>query len=78
MFKKIVFLTILLLPILTSSNPFQPSESYTHKIIIDDEEPELYQLLWKINNNDEIIFEVHDKTTGWIGLGISSNGGMAG
>ena len=78
MLKIIIFLSILLFPILTSSYPFKPSESYTYKIIIDEDEPELYQLLWKINNNDEIVFEVHVKTTGWIGIGISSNGGMAG
>ena len=54
-----------------------PSETYTHKLIVDDDQPELFELLWKIIN-DEVIFEVHAKTTGWVGIGISSNGGMTG
>ena len=69
---------LFLISLCQSSNPFKPTESYTHKMVIDEDEPELYTLLWKLNNNDEIIFEVHVKNNGWIGIGISSNGGMAG
>lgn len=36
-----------------------------------------YKLHWKIVK-DEIIFEAHVETLGWIGLGFSPNGGMTG
>jgi hypothetical protein len=57
----------------------KPSENYTHSRIVDDDEPSLYQIYWKLVENDESIqFEVHCKTLGWVGFGISPNGGMPG
>ena len=59
--------------------PLKPSESYTHTLIVNDDIPTQYVIFWKlINNSLEIQFEVHCRTTGWIGLGFSQNGGMAG
>lgn len=59
--------------------PLVPSEAdYTNSIIVDEYQPEQYQLFWKLLGKDEIQFEFHCKTNGWVGLGISSNGGMAG
>ena len=59
--------------------PLEPSEDdYTHSLEVDEDNPEQYQLFWKIINEDEIQFEIHCKTTGWVGLGLSPNGGMAG
>ena len=46
---------------------------------MNDDDPTQYVIFWKlINDNDEIQFEVHCRTTGWVGLGFSPNGGMAG
>jgi hypothetical protein len=59
--------------------PLVPSEDdYTHSIAADEDNPNQYVLLWKIINEEEIQFEVHVKTSGWVGLGISPNGGMSG
>ena len=58
--------------------PLAPSETYTHSEHIDDENKEQYVIFWKLLPNDEIQFEVHCKTSGWVGLGISANGGMKG
>ena len=56
--------------------PLIPSESYTHKEHINEDNPDQYVMFWKLLPNDEIQFEIHCKTTGWCGLGISANGGM--
>jgi hypothetical protein len=58
--------------------PLKPSESYTHVVEADQSNPNQYKLFWKPIGNDEIQFEVHCKSTGWIGVGISPNGGMKG
>ena len=60
-------------------NPLIPSENdYTHRLVVDEDNPDQYILFWKIINEEEIQFEVHVKTSGWVGLGLSPNGGMAG
>ena len=56
--------------------PLEPSESYTQKADIFDDLPNHFIVLWKILDSDEVQFEVHCNTTGWVGLGISANGGM--
>jgi hypothetical protein len=58
--------------------PMTPTESYTHFADADQSNPGQYGLFWKLIGTDEIQFEVHCKSTGWVGLGLSSNGGMAG
>jgi hypothetical protein len=58
--------------------PLEPSEPYTHSINMDEDDESLYKLFWKILNNDEIQFEIHCRTTGWVGLGFSPNGNMEG
>ena len=60
-------------------SPLIPSESYTHSIQVDEDDDKLYKLYWKlINNDNEILFELHCKTTGWVGFGLSPNGNMMG
>lgn len=49
--------------------------SFTNSAILDANGN--YELFWKFDNN-VITFEVQVKTSGWIGFGISPNGGMAG
>ena len=62
-----------------SLSPLTPSESYTHSIQADEDDDKLYKLYWKlINNDNEILFELHCKTTGWVGFGLSPNGNMMG
>jgi hypothetical protein len=59
--------------------PLVPSEDdYTHNIVVDEDNPNQYVILWKIINEEEIQFEAHVRTNGWFGLGISPNGGMGG
>lgn len=66
--------------ILAASINSKPSETYTHSTFGDDDNDDLYKLYWKVigKDLDEIQFEVHCKTTGWVGLGISPNGDMQG
>ena len=58
--------------------PLEPSEIYTHHDSVFDSDPSQYHVYWKILSNDQIQFEVHVKTLGWVGLGVSTNGGMKG
>ena len=58
--------------------PLKPSEEYTHSTVIDEENPSQYAVYWKLINKEEIQFEVHCRTTGWVGFGLSPNGGMNG
>jgi hypothetical protein len=79
--KKLIILIALFNTFVLNEAAFKPlvaSEDYTHQLIVDDEAPEQYQLFWKMVNDDEIQFEIHCKTTGWVGMGISPNGGMGG
>jgi hypothetical protein len=82
--KETILLTILinyscLAASVRTLTPLKPSESYTHSSIIDEDDPELYKIYWKqIENNTAIQFELHCRTTGWVGIGLSPNGDMAG
>jgi hypothetical protein len=81
MITKFIILSIFCLidsALIKKLQPLLPSEDYTHSLIVDEDAPEKYQVFWKLINNDEIQFELHAKTVGWIGLGISPNGGMQG
>ena len=50
-----------------------PTANYANKLILA--EPDLYILYWNYTDQD-ILFEVHAKTKGWIGFGLSPNGDM--
>ena len=51
------------------------SDDYTHSLeLLKDE---TYHIFWKYDNAT-ITFEIHAKTLGWVGFGLSPNGGMAG
>ena len=52
---------------LTPSETFSGSAS----LVKDD----VYHLFWK-NDDTSITFEVHAKVKGWVGFGLSPNGGM--
>ncbi|XP_070569758.1 DBH-like monooxygenase protein 1 homolog [Ptychodera flava] len=54
-------------------SPPTPTDTYTHDALLDDGGK--YHLYWKLAN-DSIIFEVHVETLGYVGFGISPNGGM--
>ncbi|CAG5133807.1 unnamed protein product [Candidula unifasciata] len=51
----------------------EPSENFTYHEVLDDN----YELFWNFNDT-HIIFETIVKTNGYVGFGISPNGGMAG
>ncbi|XP_002734974.1 DBH-like monooxygenase protein 1 homolog [Saccoglossus kowalevskii] len=59
----------------TNATPLVPTEEFTHHAFLD--EFGLYKLYWKFNQ-EKITFEVHVKTTGYVGFGFSPNGGMPG
>ena len=51
------------------------ANDYTHSLELMKDET--YHVFWKYDNTT-ITFEIHAKTLGWVGFGLSSNGGMAG
>ncbi|CAF0843332.1 unnamed protein product [Adineta ricciae] len=58
------------------SSPLSTFTTYKHAIELQANRADLW---WTMNdNNQEITFELHIKTTGWIALGISPAGGMKG
>ena len=51
------------------SSPIPPFASYQHSIVL---QPNVADLHWTIDDvKQEITFELHVKSTGWIALGIS-------
>ncbi|BFZ05906.1 hypothetical protein BsWGS_08945 [Bradybaena similaris] len=50
-----------------------PSENFTYHDVLEEN----YELYWEFNDT-HIVFETHVKTHGYVGFGISPNGGMAG
>ena len=52
-----------------------PTESYNKSEILDANKDGKYKLFWKFNDT-HITFETHVKATGYVGFGISDNGGM--
>lgn len=62
-----------------SESAFEVTENYPRSLELNNDDQ--YIVYWKVSGltqNDEITFEIHAKTLGWIGLGFSSNGGMPG
>jgi hypothetical protein len=62
-------------------SPLKPSENYginENIVYRDDSNNTVYMFFWKLLSDDEILFEVHAKTLGWVGFGISMSGGMRG
>ncbi|CAF1311025.1 unnamed protein product [Adineta ricciae] len=56
------------------SSPIEPLSVHDHTIEL---EKNCVQLWWTVNEEEhQILFELHVKTTGWIALGISPAGGM--
>lgn len=73
MIKKLTgLLAVVLLVINTCdgrSSPIDPVASYDHEIELA---PNVADLWWTVGDNEtNILFELHIKTTGWIALGIS-------
>lgn len=65
--------------VLGFTTPLTPSESYTNTLSVDDFDPRAYQIYWKlVGNGDEIQFEIHCRSLGWVGFGISPAGSMGG
>ncbi|UJR17775.1 hypothetical protein I4U23_004673 [Adineta vaga] len=58
------------------SSPLRPYSVYKHTVELHKN---IAQLWWTVNDvEQDITFELHVKTTGWIALGISPAGGMKG
>ena len=49
-------------------------EGFTHSLELD---PGVYTLYWKFDD-DSVTFEIHVESLGYVGFGISPNGGMTG
>ena len=57
--------------------PLEPSENYMFNVNIDEDDANLYKLFWNYSmQNEEILFEIHCKTLGWVGFGLSPTGNM--
>ena len=59
----------------TLSTRTPTSNEYTHSLeLLEDE---MYTIFWKYDTTT-VTFEVHAKTLGWVGFGLSQNGDMTG
>ena len=67
------FIAIAVFSCISISCAPNPTDAYTNKQILV--EPDSYILYWNYTDTD-IIFEIHANTSGWVGFGISPNGGM--
>ncbi|RNA04064.1 tetratricopeptide repeat 1, partial [Brachionus plicatilis] len=78
--KDLIFLNCLILSLAYGSKvaALKPSEDYTFSLNVDDSDESQYKLYWKVLEKDEIQFEIHCRASGWIGFGLSPNGGMTG
>ncbi|XP_070564615.1 DBH-like monooxygenase protein 1 homolog [Ptychodera flava] len=70
-----LFVPLLFVIVAVQSIPLPTSEDYTHNVVLDSNEN--YHVYWKFDD-EKITFEVHVRTTGWVGFGFSPNGGMPG
>ncbi|CAF3248125.1 unnamed protein product [Rotaria socialis] len=73
-----LFIVLLLIigDVLAISSLIQPFTTYKYSIEL---QPDIADLWWTVDSDaNEITFELHMKTTGWIALGISPDGGMKG
>ena len=71
-----MYLTIILLSFLPGglSSIVPTTNDYTHSLELI---PERYHVFSKYDSTT-ITFEIHAKTLGWVGFGLSPNGGMVG
>lgn len=71
--------TTLLFFVLHFSSAFEITENYPRSLQLKENGE--YMIYWKVTGltqNDQITIEIHAKTLGWIGIGLSPNGGMPG
>lgn len=55
------------------------TEKYSFKSVLQNEGSHVYTLHWRFDSEvRRISFAVNVSTTGWVGFGLSPNGGMAG
>ena len=69
----LIFIILETLWISTCTGDIVPSEDFTHSFPLAGDD--IYHLFWKYDK-DYITFEVHVKTKGYVGFGISASGGM--
>ena len=69
-FKNLIFVFLALFQVYDC----QPTEIYENRLQITNINDK-FVLYWKLVN-DEILIEASVKTTGWVGIGISPNGGI--
>ena len=70
-----IFYKILIIRIAFAT--IEPSENYPNQLTLKDNGQ--FELYWKVSGYggaDEITFEIIAQTTGWVGLGLSPDGGM--
>ncbi|CAH1791597.1 unnamed protein product [Owenia fusiformis] len=70
----VVFTTSQNVPSIVTQQP-RPTEKYPHYLELD--ELQRYHLFWSFTE-ESITFEAHVLTKGWVGLGLSTSGGMVG
>ncbi|XP_066265485.1 DBH-like monooxygenase protein 1 homolog isoform X1 [Branchiostoma lanceolatum] len=70
-----IFCFSVLVTAVTLGEHFVASDDFTHHESLDEEGK--FHLFWKFDD-EKIEFEAQVQTTGWVGLGLSPNGGMPG
>lgn len=60
-----------------SALPAYHAPAHTHQSVLDPDG--VFTVLWTPNlTKQEVVWEIHARTRGWLGFGFSSNGGMRG
>ena len=71
--KSAIFLLAGLLPVVLSLH----TGDYTYSATLYDQGDDSYELYWSFDRDAETIsFAVEVSTTGWVGFGLSPDGGM--
>ncbi len=75
--KEVVFLLAAVLPAVLCGEDL--ASSYSYSTVLFDRNQDRYELYWSFDRAAETIdFAVNVSTTGWVGFGLSPNGGMPG
>ena len=79
MFRSSVVFAVVVTVFLGIPAPLLAQDISSYPFSATLSESPLYQLYWSYDNAEESVsFLVRVETTGWVGLGLSPNGGMIG
>jgi hypothetical protein len=77
--KVVLFFLCSVVVGLSAAAPVNLQAKYPFSSVLFDQQNQYYALYWNFTRSTEsIYFAVNVSTTGWVGFGLSPNGGMIG